>query len=1266
MKKNLLYVVIMFLVIIGSASIFRTSTYAKSNSQSTYEPSTISRPYAINVPTDTVIDVIVVYTPAARNRAGGTTAIQNLINSARDLTNQSFINSGVNASISIVYVAEVDYTESTIGGEKGLEADIANLETLNGVIDQVLDWRENYKADLVSLIVHNSASYTYWGISSALNINDIGYSVPSKAFSVVQVDRAVDNLTFAHELGHNLHAGHNPESETPTGCHLEAWGACGYYNATGNFNTIMSIQYGKPEFRIPYWSSPSVFYQGYATGNSGQNNAAQLNFMAPIVASYRVNDPCPSPDTIFCDVPINYPFHKEIEALYTAGFVSGCRQEGSYRFFCPDDPLIRQHGAYLVARWMYQYSSYNQIPPLTGVFPDVQGDTEASRVIEMLYRDGVFNGYSDGTFRPLDNMTRGQAIYMIMNPLLKHQPVGNVSCSFLDTDDPVIRKACDLGLVHGYSDDTFRPGETTSRGTVAMLICRAFLDACPSTNPELLLLRSNARETRTDEALCFTASLTAANADHIPGANITYDGMVAQYVYSSGTYQTSCGANGHQADLVVDHLEVENIDTSTILSPGDTVVNGANLELRVYIKNIGTFDATDFYLEYYDNQNYFADDLESSTVSAGGNDIEEEFAQFVLTGTGEHVLKVCLDTSLVIPELIEDNNCATFSLSISSGEPLEVLSVSTDDGANNTKNIFYSGDTLGLGISAHNNLMTTQETYWDWIVLDSAENPVAELSYINYPVSMLSGTMGYGWSSTIPDYIPKGTYTFVGRVRALDGSFSDEQSTTFQIAGKKTCYLPIIVRHPGEQYPTPTQTPFMHTSTTTPTLHSTITPTPTSTATRTPTSTATRTPTPTATPTTTATPTPVSVVYLVLDSNQPGGPEFEWLDATEGTKLTIGDDEEVNVTLPFNFTLYETTSDMIRIGNNGGILLGATSGDIYPASESLSSTSINSIIAPFWDDLDDELGSIYYTTYGVAPNQKFVVEWYGRPRYNNIGAVMFELILYEGTNNIKFQYRDATFGNSAYDFGAYATIGIRETGTNFHEYSYRTPTLDDAFAICFQYPGSGGCLPIGEEPPYFFDDFSIIDGSWPEGNFSGYDLDYYSNEYGFTLLNSYIGVVIPGPIGVGTNDYIAEVDVRYQGGNQGFEAGLVFDMVNSLYFCVVKIDPFEQEYTVEKYVNGTGYTIQNWTYSSYINPNSGSNRIQIQTAGDYFDLHINGTMMGLWNRAGFGGNLNIGLNVGVATAPVTIHFDNYFIQVVGIVNAGTGVVNDVVILPVEP
>ena len=194
--------------------------------------------------------------------------------------------------------------------------------------------------------------------------------------------------------------------------------------------------------------------------------------------------------------------------------------------------------------------------------------------------------------------------------------------------------------------------------------------------------------------------------------------------------------------------------------------------------------------------------------------------------------------------------------------------------------------------------------------------------------------------------------------------------------------------------------------------------------------------------------------YTWIDSDEAGGPVYNWIDITgTGTALGILDDNEANITIPFSFEFYGVSSTALRIGNNGGIIFNATSGDLLAGNLTLPTANWARGMVAYWDDIDDETGNVYWEVQGVEPNRQLIVEWYNRPHYNNTGSVTFEMILYERTNAIVFQYADVGFGSASYDSGVSATVGIQGSSTAADSlyllYSYNTVSLHDNLAIRF-------------------------------------------------------------------------------------------------------------------------------------------------------------------------------------------------------------------------
>jgi hypothetical protein len=214
--------------------------------------------------TDAFIDVMVVYTPAARAAAGGTTAMQAHVNLMISQTNTAYANSNITTRLRLVRTDEVGYTES---GDMDLDLNrITNCS--DGFMDIVCTWRNTYSADLVALIVENGQ---YCGIAW---LNDSSADAP-RGFSVTLRTCATANITFAHEVGHNQGMCHDWYVDGP-GCEVFGWATYSYgyvdddlgdrWRTIMAYNTRCSDQ-GFNCTRILYFSNPSVLYSG---GNPNQ------------------------------------------------------------------------------------------------------------------------------------------------------------------------------------------------------------------------------------------------------------------------------------------------------------------------------------------------------------------------------------------------------------------------------------------------------------------------------------------------------------------------------------------------------------------------------------------------------------------------------------------------------------------------------------------------------------------------------------------------------------------------------------------------------------------------------------------------------------------------------------------------------------------------------------------------------------------------------------------------------------------------------------
>jgi hypothetical protein len=216
-----------------------------------------------------IIDVMVVYTPKARQYQGGTAAMESLINDAIVQTNSTYANSQISQRLRLVHAGEVSYNES---GNIG--TDLTRVQAVDGYMDVVHTWRNTYGADEVALIVEYPSDYPYCGIAYLMSPLSTGFE--SYAFAAIERNCTTGNLSFAHELGHNMGAHHDWYVNDSTDLFTYSHGKVNVYD---RWYTIMSYysecyDRGVNCARIPYWSNPNLSLGGDPMGVPGGTSTA--------------------------------------------------------------------------------------------------------------------------------------------------------------------------------------------------------------------------------------------------------------------------------------------------------------------------------------------------------------------------------------------------------------------------------------------------------------------------------------------------------------------------------------------------------------------------------------------------------------------------------------------------------------------------------------------------------------------------------------------------------------------------------------------------------------------------------------------------------------------------------------------------------------------------------------------------------------------------------------------------------------------------------
>ncbi len=217
-------------------------------------------------PAVTKILVLVAYSKDVAEKRGQ--EVGAIAGNAISITNTSYAASGVNAHLELSPSSPVavEYHESG-----SFDKDVDFLKSPNDpAAKRLREIRDKDKANIIVMLVENAS---YCGLAGAIMADR------TSAVAAVNYDCAVDNLSFAHEVGHLQGARHNlgiDATETPF-----RYGH-GFYNAARSVRTIMS--YACPTStctRMPQWSRPNAW--GSA---DHEHNSRVLNETAKTVSTF--------------------------------------------------------------------------------------------------------------------------------------------------------------------------------------------------------------------------------------------------------------------------------------------------------------------------------------------------------------------------------------------------------------------------------------------------------------------------------------------------------------------------------------------------------------------------------------------------------------------------------------------------------------------------------------------------------------------------------------------------------------------------------------------------------------------------------------------------------------------------------------------------------------------------------------------------------------------------------------------------------------------
>ncbi|MBM7579311.1 S-layer homology domain-containing protein [Jeotgalibacillus terrae] len=168
----------------------------------------------------------------------------------------------------------------------------------------------------------------------------------------------------------------------------------------------------------------------------------------------------------FDDVPMDHPFVWEIIYLHEQVIIDGY-DDGTFR---PYNRVTRSQAMKMIGEGIFLYKEQRPTP-----FSDVPEHAYYSGYVMSAFENGYISGYSDGTFRPHQDLTRGQAALIFARAFkwAEAEPAGFSDVTGEGEMAKAVAKLKEHGVTTGYPDGTFRPYEKITRGQFAAFLARA-------------------------------------------------------------------------------------------------------------------------------------------------------------------------------------------------------------------------------------------------------------------------------------------------------------------------------------------------------------------------------------------------------------------------------------------------------------------------------------------------------------------------------------------------------------------------------------------------------------------------------------------------------------------------------------------------------------------------------------------------------------------------------------------------------------------------
>lgn len=227
-------------------------------------------------------------------------------------------------------------------------------------------------------------------------------------------------------------------------------------NSNGFFHVTVDLEAGKTN-RFNVYAEDAAY-------NIGPGTQAVIQALVPDVSKEAVDYGITAPK--FIDIQDHWAA-EFIMTIYEMGIVSG----KSETRFDPNAYITRAE----LTKIAVNAFNVSPVESITSFFSDVSESAWYFQYIAAAKNAKIVDGYSDNTFRPNDFINRAAALKILLEA--SGLELGNWSANFSDVPGdawfaPYVAYAKTNGIVGGYEDGTFGPGNFITRAEVSKIVTK--------------------------------------------------------------------------------------------------------------------------------------------------------------------------------------------------------------------------------------------------------------------------------------------------------------------------------------------------------------------------------------------------------------------------------------------------------------------------------------------------------------------------------------------------------------------------------------------------------------------------------------------------------------------------------------------------------------------------------------------------------------------------------------------------------------------------